>query len=679
MKDCEIEKHINLDDSEGCSEGEDDLFDVNRLEFSSESESENSDVPDNILEINTEYLDEDLLNEEGGYEPPEFQPEEDALPDSPWFPPPEISTPPPRRGRPSRRSRGISRGRRATRGRSQRRGISRGQMLTRGRPRCRGRGARIRARGISRRSFNETRAYYKSVDWNGTKLLNDVPIQLNQPAYISRDRSDWGPYDYINDYVDDSLLNNIVLQTNRSAILKTGKSLGLTLKELKVFLGINFVMSCLNYPHIRMYWSKKWRVPLIAEAMERDRFFKIRTSLKIVYDDDITAEERLADKIWKVRPLFDRVLEGCMLQERSQHICIDEMMIPFTGSCGLRQYVPNKPHPVGLKIFVLANPNGIVCDMFVSQGDTTFSSDLTEEFISNECAVLKLTESLVPGHILYFDRYFTSLKLVKTLLDRGFLSAGTLMKNRIPKEVYLMSDADMRRVGRGCCHSMYSTDEMLALTKWFDNKPVIMLSSCYASEKTDMCRRWSKKKKEYEMVVRPEVIKQYNTNMGGVDLIDRMIAVCPSRARTKKWTIRFTFHCFDLAVANSWLLYRSDAITKNKPAKEIEQLRTYKLRLGQKMIEENDVSSDEDSNGDNESEGELQPKHKKRRVEICPIPSTTRRTQKAAHLPIMTEKQSRCRLVGCNKKSRTKCCKCNIYFCLTINRNCYYQFHTTNV
>ncbi|KAH9638302.1 hypothetical protein HF086_007405 [Spodoptera exigua] len=97
---------------------------------------------------------------------------------------------------------------------------------------------------------------------------------------------------------------------------------------------------------------------------------------------------------------------------------------------------------------------------------------------------------------------------------------------------------------------------------------------------------------------RPEVIKMYNANMGGVDLADRMIAVCPIRARTRKWTIRFIFHMIDIAVSNSWIIYREQRKLQNDALHKIPQLREYKLKLGFKLIEENSVSLAEEESCD---------------------------------------------------------------------------------
>lgn len=199
-----------------------------------------------------------------------------------------------------------------------------------------------------------------------------------------------------------------------------------------------------------MYWNRKYAIALITEAMSRDRYIQLRNSLKLVHDLDVTAEERQKDKLWKVRYILDRIIRGCRAQERYQKISIDEMIIPFTGACPIRQYCPGKPHPPGLKAFVLANSNGLVCDMLVYQGSTTFEESEAGHSLC-ENVVLKLTETLVPGHVIYCDRYFTTFKLIEELNSRGFKCAGMIMKNRIPGYLRndLESDKCLSRRGRG--------------------------------------------------------------------------------------------------------------------------------------------------------------------------------------------------------------------------------------
>jgi len=83
----------------------------------------------------------------------------------------------------------------------------------------------------------------------------------------------------------------------------TGRSLNCSVAEIKNFFGIALLAGCLNFPQIRMYWSGVTRVPRIATATRRDRFFKIRSSLKVVDDDSVTKLSKEADRLWKVRRL----------------------------------------------------------------------------------------------------------------------------------------------------------------------------------------------------------------------------------------------------------------------------------------------------------------------------------------------------------------------------------------
>jgi len=120
-----------------------------------------------------------------------------------------------------------------------------------------------------------------------------------------------------------------------------------------------------------MFWQKGLEVPVLTSAITRDRYFRIRNSLKAVIDTDISDETKKRDRLWKVRPVLDSVRAGCLQITRDRDVSIDEQMIPFTRACELRQYVPNKPNPVGLKNFVAAS---LVVDFAVYQGANSYST-----------------------------------------------------------------------------------------------------------------------------------------------------------------------------------------------------------------------------------------------------------------------------------------------------------------
>ncbi len=104
-------------------------------------------------------------------------------------------------------------------------------------------------------------------------------------------------------------------------------------------------MSCMGLPQIRMYWNQT-RVPVIADAMCYDRYFMIRSNLKVVDDNEVSNEEKL-NRLCKFQPILTAVIEKCKTLPRTQVVSINEQMVPFTGTTQLKQYVPNKPNSVG--------------------------------------------------------------------------------------------------------------------------------------------------------------------------------------------------------------------------------------------------------------------------------------------------------------------------------------------
>lgn len=136
--------------------------------------------------------------------------------------------------------------------------------------------------------------------------------------------------------------------------------------RMKMF-GCSFALSCLGYPRTRMAWATRTRVPMVANARTRDRYFLLRNRVKIV-DDDIPQHEKKADAYWKVRPLLTSVRKQCLQTPRTEYMSLDEQIIPFHGKSRMRRYVRGKPNPVGLKNFVVATPEGIPLDFFCMQG-----------------------------------------------------------------------------------------------------------------------------------------------------------------------------------------------------------------------------------------------------------------------------------------------------------------------
>ncbi|KAH6932641.1 hypothetical protein HPB50_008225 [Hyalomma asiaticum] len=123
-------------------------------------------------------------------------------------------------------------------------------------------------------------------------------------------------------------------------------------------------------------------------------------------------------------------------------------------------------------------------------------------------------------------------------------------------------------------------DKCQVVLRWYDNKPITMLSSIHGQEPEDACRRWSHKEKKYIDVPQPFTIATYNLKMGSVDLADRMISYYRIKARVNKWTIRSIFHLVDMALGNSWRQYTEALRVQQKRPKEIPKFLQFCLFKG---------------------------------------------------------------------------------------------------
>ena len=495
-------------------------------------------------------------------------------------------------------------------------------------------------------------------------------------------RANWKPIDYMKQYLDGDFFSYISDCTNRHSVAVKGRNIKTTAAEIERFLGASIFMSCVGYPRMRMYWQRSLQLPLVCEVMTRDRYFRIRSSLKVVVDVDVSDDARKADRLWKVRPLVDRIRSGCLKLARPRDISIDEQMIPFSGACALRQYVPNKPNPVGLKNYVAASQDGLVLDYVVYQGSGSFTSAPPDLKLGmGACVIVHLAQTLPAGTRIYCDRFFMSPSIVDYMLTKHSMHmTGTVMKNRIRKVTKLSDDKTLMKRGRGASDSVVRTDGKVVAVKWYDNKPVVLISSVHGVSPQDTCKRWAKAEKKYVEVDRPAIVQQYNSKMGGVDLCDRMMSFYRMSARTRKWTIRTIMHFIDLAIVNSWFQYRSDEKVKGAANRDILQLIDFRLDIAQTYLAAHDehlvdeAGEDSDENDENAENAASS----RRRGCVVPLPPAALRLSQAKHLPEMTSGHSmRCRNRGCWAKTKVRCVSCKVHLCLVADRNCFREFHVS--
>ncbi|XP_049316508.1 piggyBac transposable element-derived protein 3 isoform X9 [Bactrocera dorsalis] len=436
------------------------------------------------------------------------------------------------------------------------------------------------------------------------------------------------------------------------------------------FAGVHLMMGNLKYPQGKLYWNRELCVSIIADTMNRDRFFELRNYLHFVDINKPNAD----DKLWKIRPLIDPILKRCHKLSRSKHMSIDEQIISFSGRCEFRQYVPSKPNSLGLKNFILAARDGLVLDFEIYVGKNTLPQEVVKSLGLGAGMVEKLCRTIVNSCVLYTDRFFTSLKLAELLLQKnnGIFLSGTVMINRIGPVTKKLKADKVRQ--KGHWDEKVRSDERVCVVKWMDTKPVTMLSTCTGGTPADTCKRWCKKQKRKIDVDRPAAIRNYNTCMGGIDLCDRLIAYYRCSMRTNKWTVRTFCHFLDLIAVNCWIMYRRCCAEEDIQRKDKLELLPYGLNLAKEMMNyaggrvelprttsRSSTSASKRSRlnvTDDELDYVDEPPAKKRR-QIIPQPPTETRLDNVGHQPRFVDNNfaSKCRHPKCFSRCRTICVK----------------------
>jgi len=223
----------------------------------------------------------------------------------------------------------------------------------------------------------------------------------------------------------------------------------ITVAEMRTFLGIWIYMGVNRMNSTRDYWSSETCVPNVANCMTYNRFQAIKSNLH-VYDQTMESDLDLNDRFRKVSPLMEHIRKKCNGLEQETMFSIDETLVQYKGGFAgtLRQYIKNKPHRFGFKIFNYAGSSGMIYDFLPYAGQSTDYNKLREDelgFGVGAKVVLNLSKSIdfPERSAVFFDNFFTGVKLVAHLKEYNLLSVGTLRQDRT-ELCPLLSDKNLK-------------------------------------------------------------------------------------------------------------------------------------------------------------------------------------------------------------------------------------------
>ncbi|XP_045123814.1 piggyBac transposable element-derived protein 3-like [Portunus trituberculatus] len=149
------------------------------------------------------------------------------------------------------------------------------------------------------------------------------------------------------------------------------------------------------------------------------------------------------DKFAKVCPILDILNERFLKYGEvfgPTSISINESMVSYYGGHPTKQFIRGKPIRWGYKAWIAASLLGYSYFIDLYQGKHRAKSDscYKDTYGLGGEVVLKMLdrlESQYPGRkfSLFFDNFFTSIRLLETIKERGHSATGTVRSNRTEK------------------------------------------------------------------------------------------------------------------------------------------------------------------------------------------------------------------------------------------------------
>lgn len=521
---------------------------------------------------------------------------------------------------------------------------------------------------------------FKNILWRQKNLvLNKSAISFCDPD-LEEFKSFDTPYKCFEYFLNDEIITHIVQQTNIYAAQKNIATTFTTNNlEMRQFIGILIFMSVFNYPSIRSYWSN-YAFQSIQDTMSRNRFDQIRSNIHFNDNSKLPAKNSSDfDPLYKIRPITKHFNEKFQSVPMPQYLCVDEQMCATKMKSFLRQYMPDKPHKWGVKLFVLCDSSGFCYnfEVYGGAGDNVIQPGAPDLGASSNVVVrLSRVVPAFKNHIIIFDNYYTSLPLLVFLRSRGIYSMGTIRSNRIPN-CKLPTDNDLKKHPRGYstefCGSAANID--ISLTLWKDNKAV-RLASTYvgvkpfqneASAKTTVSR-FVRSEKKFVDIECPNAINEYNSHMGGVDHIDGLIGRYKITWKTEKYTNRIFTHLIDVAMVNSYILFHR--INNPDPNDKQYQLPNFRAQVAQVLCTLKNVTK-----GAGRPRAAPQNKGHGKKTFLPPVEI---RFDGVEHFPEFLPRnggKKTCKNPGCASETQVMCRKCKINLCFSQQKDCFFDFH----
>ena len=203
--------------------------------------------------------------------------------------------------------------------------------------------------------------------------------------------------------------------------------------QLLRFVAFSTRMNLYKLPSLKQYFANEIGDFGAQKFMDRQSFFRIRANFKCVRDVNVDMITKQKDPLWKIRPVLDSVKHAMLEIPRiPDNSCVDEQIIPFTAGMPNKIFLKSKPHPVGWKLFSLADPSGTILSL--TQVRKHLKANWHRSPREKQQSLLVFVREFSRGCTIYLDRFFTGLGVVRFLQEKKLNVTGTVQRNRLLRQ-----------------------------------------------------------------------------------------------------------------------------------------------------------------------------------------------------------------------------------------------------
>lgn len=381
-------------------------------------------------------------------------------------------------------------------------------------------------------------------------------------------------YEAFSQYWDDAILSHLVVETNRYAASKQWPDWYDTNKnEILVLFSFWMMLGIIRMPSIKSCFSTN---PLLSTNCFRLMFSRQRYErmCSCLHFNNISLRTPESSPLFLLEPVISHL--NCKFQSAyvpRQEICIDESLTLWKGNLSFRQYIKTKAAKFGIKTFELCeSASGYLWSFFVYTGkNTTHESSFPASLLKSTATVLSLVRPLLnKGYTLFMDNWFNSPLLTRFLKKNKTDVVGSLRPNR----QHLPPLITQCKLQAGQFVARHSGD--MTVMAYHDKKKVSLISTYHGTqiaqgpEKAFRSAQW-----------KPQLVLDYNKNMGGVDLKDGMLeAYLIERKRCSKWTMKLFKHLLNVSILNARICFTAST------GKKVEHI-VFRLELVEQILKDN--------------------------------------------------------------------------------------------